>query len=70
MNQEPRWVQFVNKTRGQKSHATVPLSGFPTVFWGWEETIARTTSDSCKGETITRTTYHYSLQGENYSKDY
>jgi hypothetical protein len=26
MNQEPRWVRLVEKSRGQKSRATVPLN--------------------------------------------
>jgi hypothetical protein len=26
MNQEPRWVRLVEKSRGQKSRATVPLT--------------------------------------------
>jgi hypothetical protein len=34
MNQEPRWVRFVEKSREQKSRATVPLS-CKSGLWLW-----------------------------------
>jgi hypothetical protein len=34
MNQRPRWVRLIEKSRGQKSRATVPLNKTNTVLQG------------------------------------